>query len=342
MKKKDRIAQRNFRPNLEPLESKRLLSVSAHLVQDINIEESFRGPSLESLTIVGDQAFFVQRSVAGYSLWNTDGTVGGTKHLKHIPTQKPESNDEKFEGPQNLTEIGDDLYFTTLVADTQQLWKSDGTADGTIRVAEFELNPWFTRVAAIHNLQHLTEIGGQLYFTAYSPHFGNELWTSDGTPDGTLQIDDITAGPQGSNIVELVDGNGIPYVVIDRSILLATFRELWSLSGGQDSSSLVKQFHDQVVTGFTTLDDTLYFVAGDEDKGNALWRTDGTSVGTFPVKDIEIGNFRHDLNPLVNIDGRLYFSGDDGIHGSELWSSDGTEEGTSLFGKATKAQAHQE
>ena len=84
---------------------------------------------------------------------------------------------------------------------------------------------------------------------------------------------------------------------------------------------------------FTSIGRTLYFVAGYEygsTIGVELWKSDGTEVGTFMVKDI---NPKGDSNPgpLINLNGTLYFSADDGSHGRELWRSDGTEQGTYLF-----------
>ena len=78
------------------------------------------------------------------------------------------------------------------------------------------------------------------------------------------------------------------------------------------------------------------FVGDDGIHGNELWRTDGTSAGTWMVKDIRTGvassGLTLDLSTksAVFLDGLLYFSANDAVHGNELWKTDGTTSGTVL------------
>ncbi len=72
----------------------------------------------------------------------------------------------------------------------------------------------------------------------------------------------------------------------------------------------------------------LYFTATDTVNGVELWRTDGTAVGTFMVRDIATGSASSSPTNLLNIGGVLYFTANDGTNGRELWRSDGTVAGT--------------
>ena len=44
----------------------------------------------------------------------------------------------------------------------------------------------------------MTSFKGKLFFTAWTPEFGGELWTSDGTAAGTVIVTDLAIG-EGSN-----------------------------------------------------------------------------------------------------------------------------------------------
>ena len=78
--------------------------------------------------------------------------------------------------PQFLTAVGNTLYFNGFDATNNfQLWSSDGTAGGTIRLTSggqtgVGLNP-----------QDLTAIGSTLSFIANDGTHGEQLWSFTGT-----------------------------------------------------------------------------------------------------------------------------------------------------------------
>lgn len=78
--------------------------------------------------------------------------------------------------------------------------------------------------------------------------------------------------------------------------------------------------------GFIQRSETLYFIANDGEHGQELWRTNGTGIGTYMVKDINPGNATGITTGtrMVVFNNKLYFLADDGIHGKELWYSDAT------------------
>jgi ELWxxDGT repeat protein len=85
---------------------------------------------------------------------------------------------------ENLTNCNGELYFTFRnYFGGQGLWRSDGTAAGTVPV---EPGP------DVSNLDQLTVVGDRLYFTASDTSSGNELWALDLTPSllrGDLNCD---------------------------------------------------------------------------------------------------------------------------------------------------------
>jgi ELWxxDGT repeat protein len=75
-----------------------------------------------------------------------------------------------------------------------ELWKSDGTDAGTVRVKDINPGP------ASSDPELLTSVGGTLFFKATDGTSGTELWRSDGTEAGTVRVRDINPGP----------GDGLP------------------------------------------------------------------------------------------------------------------------------------
>jgi ELWxxDGT repeat protein/autotransporter-associated beta strand protein len=88
-----------------------------------------------------------------------------------------------------------------------------------------------------------------------------------------------------------------------------------------------------IVSGFTNVGGIAYFAADNGASGRELWRSDGTTAGTFLVKDIQPnGSFPTGSNPLylTNVGGTLFFDAANTANGAELWKSDGTTAGTAL------------
>lgn len=75
----------------------------------------------------------------------------------------------------------------------------------------------------------------------------------------------------------------------------------------------------------------LYFAAADAAHGSELWRSDGTSEGTWRVADIRPGSEGSSIAELFSDGKRLYFLALDGELGNEVWTSDGTRQGTRLL-----------
>lgn len=84
---------------------------------------------------------------------------------------------------------------------------------------------------------------------------------------------------------------------------------------------------------FTALDASalILFQANDCVHGPELWRTDGTSAGTYLLKDIRAGALGSTPSYLTQFSSRVYFQANDGILGAELWVSDGTSAGTVML-----------
>src|SRR5262245_57028887 len=143
------------------------------LVKDINPASASSYPG--SLTNVNGTLFFsANDGNHGVELWKSDGTESGTVLVK-------DNNASGSYGggsiPSNLTNVNGTLFFTAYDPATGGwgLWKSNGTAAGTVVV----------RGGYSSSPGSLTSVNGTLFFNAmHDGTTGSELWKSDGTAAG--------------------------------------------------------------------------------------------------------------------------------------------------------------
>ena len=81
-------------------------------------------------------------------------------------------------------------------------------------------------------------------------------------------------------------------------------------------------------TPYAALGDVLLFAANDGAHGLELWRSDGTTDGTWMVLDVPEDLKGSGLRCLTAADDLLFFFAGSTYAGAELWRSDGTPEGT--------------
>ena len=90
--------------------------------------------------------------------------------------------------------MNDVLYFSATTSTYgQELWRSDGTAEGTYIVKD--INPGSDGDSYP---QYLSSVGDTLFFVANDGTNGYELWKSNGTSDGTVMVKDINSDSSGS------------------------------------------------------------------------------------------------------------------------------------------------
>jgi uncharacterized repeat protein (TIGR01451 family) len=226
--------------------------------------------------------------------------------------------------PTEFVTVGD---FTFFAADNGvngvELWKTDGTAGGTVLVKDICPGSCGSAVSM------LTAAGSTLFFVADDGSHGAELWKSNGTAAGTEMVRDLRAGndsPVPSWLTAV--GSTVFFSAHDGQ----TGTELWKSDGTFNGTVLVK---DVEPGGFgsgpgplVAVGNTLFFVATTSPytRGRELWTSNGTEAGTFMVKDINPvdSSFPSELTAVGSL---LFFSARDG-KGYELWKSNGTTAGT--------------
>ena len=270
----------------------------------------------------GTVLFQVDDGKHGMELWRTDGTAAGTslpgplrhghsvpggrRHARSSPaaacssmpvtaSMAPVQDIRPGTGsgsPSMLTAaggIGGMAFFSAETDATgRELWKTDGTAAGTVLVKDIQPGPGSGADFLYDNDdvdlgERWAALGNKVVFQADEGLVGQEPWVSDGTPAGTIRLADIVPGSQSSE---------------PRWITTAAGRVFFVADGG--------------VSGH----------------GRELWTTDGTPAGTSLLIDIEPGAGSSLPGELRAIGRVLLFSAWDAVHGRELWVSDGTTAGT--------------
>ncbi len=218
-----------------------------------------------------------------------------------------------------------------LVRDRYSLWKLEDLAEGRGKAPEFRAVLLMGDL--LEEPRRLVRVGRTLFFTFDDGIHGRELWKSDGTPEGTVLVEDLN--PFGSAFPDFPT-----LVAVDRTLYFVADdgthgAELWRSNGTKGGTRLVKDIAPGPTSSspgpFAVDDHRLLFVADDGTHGRELWRSDGTKGGTRLVEDIAPGPASSSPERLVRVGSRLtFFTADDGVHGRELWRSDGTKGGTGL------------
>lgn len=279
--------------------------------------------STEYITVLKDKLIFnAYTPEFGEELWISDGSEMGTHILKDISPRG--QSFPTLSSPPGI--LHDSLLFFTANEGIrgQQLWKTNGTSEGTLLVTN-QGNIW--QVGSV-----LGTFGDSLLLSVNN-FLGDELWISDGSNEGTKLVKDIASGQAGSYPGSVVVIGKRFYFTADD---LIHGRELWISDGTFNGTILLKDILPGDKSSFpnqlTQHQNELFFVVGQTNNGkDALWKTDGTAEGTIQVKQIASTNANSSIRNLFSWGAYLYFSADDGIHGHELWRSDGTEAGTTML-----------
>lgn len=301
------------------------------LVKDLFTGSLNHSDKPSDLIDVNGRLFFTAYNADnGRELWTSDGTEAGTVLLKDINDGSDSSN------PSRLTRSGNTLFFTADDAvNGKELWKSDGTPSGTVLVSDIIPG------GAGSQPSELTDANGTLFFSAFSQFeeglylVNNELWKTDGTAAGTVQVKNIVSDDNidftllsGNPLTDL-SGSSYPSNLthVNDTLFFTAFddlhqRGLWSSNAA--GTQLVKYIPSPAGShprGLVNIGGTLYFTAFETGFDLELWLSDGTEAGTTRVKDLLPGVGSSDSTDLTDINGALFFAASDGEHGKELWAT---------------------
>ncbi|MBN1209107.1 MAG: HYR domain-containing protein [Myxococcaceae bacterium] len=211
--------------------------------------------------------------------------------------------------PSSTALVNGTIFFAISTDGRQELWKSDGTQAGTVRVLDGRQS------VGLLSIGTLWSAGGALFF---QNSYGVPLWKSDGTQSGTINLFPTWPGPLSfSAAVEL---NGKLYLLASNG--------LWESDGTVAGTRQVKEVANtsgQLVQA----NGTLFFTTFTSVQGSQLWKSDGTAAGTVLLPlgpSFEAGSILYGLKAA---NGQIFFqSQESNSSRQKVWRSDGTEAGT--------------
>lgn len=264
------------------------------------------GTEMKEPLRVGNLAFFkgsdgIQRD----EVWVTDGTVEGTHILKDINhTFLYESSSH----PKNLTPFGNGILFSAIKTNCTKysLYYSDGTEEGTVELHNDLTigNEW-------------VEDNGKMYFSGKNDTYGDELWCTDGTAEGTYLVKDIVEGTEGSEPISFFKVNND---IFFSAVLDNSFR-IWHTNGTTSGTT-----YYSIMSGYErvlkTTPSMVYLF-----KEDGIYSFDGISTAkvkvqafrenSYPHVSIIMGDLNNDLIVSSSADTKLQF---DPTSGFELYN----------------------
>ncbi len=258
-------------------------------------------PDISSIQVVGQRMYVVANSILHTTL--------ATGALSTPPLTVLHSN----VGRGTLMPWETTLYFAGFtVQHGYELWRTDGTTIGTYMVADLVPGPVSSYPGGGVSVSAGPDSGGagvesKLIFRASVAENNHQLWATDGTTQGTVQLTNyaVTPGEFGSDISYLpMRLSSLGGVVVYEAFDPVNGRELWVTNG--------------------TVAGTQYLA--------------GLRPGMFPdpnlSADPQTETWKWEpIRESIVYQGRLYFRLNDGSSGPELWTTDGTLAGT---GKAVE------
>src|SRR5687768_2398461 len=258
----------------EALEARRLLAADMELVANFWPGREF---DPHGLTTFNGKVYFaatVMEDASHTRVWSTDGTAAGTLDLAGHDSGTYWRNGDPVRA-------GDTLYFHGNVGMGAAVWATDGTPAGTTRLSvrdggwnnNTETNTWGAA------------LGGRAVFlgdVAPSNPTRAELFITDGTDAGTVNLTGALGGAHAAAATVLGSHNGLAYFTD------VTPQDLYRL-GVTDGTVPGTRIIADLNTGagllrpeyFTAVGDNVYFQV-DTGQGLKIWKSDGTPAGTGP------------------------------------------------------------
>jgi uncharacterized repeat protein (TIGR01451 family) len=275
--------------------------------------------------------FVIEKETDQVWICSTDGTPEGTELLLNPEAEgiqlSPDGIPQLFLYENAFYFLGDKpvVGFQDALS-PMELWRTDGTSEGTYMVKDFS-----DLSSSIGVAMAMVKWGNQLFLNIQVLEYSDsnnmnieyeyQLWTTDGTDEGTIFIDEESM-------------NDFEAAVVDDNIIFpSSYYTLVNLN--TTSNSLTKLFGDSLaslVKNIVPFKDGVIFSGWNfgSELGFEPFISDLTPEGTILLKDINPGGHSGPHCFTVLEDYIVFYAFDEN-NLEQLWLSDGTHSGTHLL-----------
>lgn len=294
------------------------------LLKDINPGPT--GSDVQNLYILNDKLMFIaDDGTHGDEWWISDGTSTGTEILVDLlPGEDGGAiNCCNSDALQSIIVYKDELYFNSNIGSFhRRLYKTDGTAEGTVELARLNANQ--------RSAENFTIFNDLLYFDVVFEGF----WVTDGTTDGTVML--VEEDHEGNHFDPKYILNMGDYMIM----VNGADWDLWRSDGTTAGTTLIKELVNAGAQNnqgkfFIDYKGIALFVGAEQIDDGELWRSDGTESGTYEVINLGDNEAFIPLVPRKKVlfKDLVYYIGGTNDTGFQLYKTDGTLGGTEEISK---------
>ena len=267
-----------------------------------SVIETFEEISEDYMVRTGDKFIFYGNKADGdpYAIYVSDGTADSAEVLL-------DSEGDEITTPQTIISTGEKAFIKTYTNEgsdyTYKLYSTDGTPQGTKIIEE--------KVTTDYNIKyfsHIIPVGDLAYYINDINADGHELWSSDGTVNGSVFLKTLSEDTENFYVNEMLDVDGTLYFIYRDSNYTDY---LWKSDGTSAGTVLVKDFYATrggypkiYILPMGVVDDNFYFMMRDGvDEDNVKYSAWVIRNKTGMIQELDFG----DLD-LSNAEGTIIAS----------------------------------